>query len=158
MQLVEIPTDDEIHDNIVAYWQPSARSKPAISSLSTTGFIGRMTSPTSPRILAAWSPPASAAAAFRASPRPSTRQAEIRHRLCRRARWRKWRRATTSRRSYALARQGRNAYVIKVVGTDRWRALFDVDAPGKGSDRSCAASCAWTTKTLTETWLYQYFR
>ncbi len=27
VQLVEIPTDDEIHDNIVAYWRPDARIK-----------------------------------------------------------------------------------------------------------------------------------
>ena len=41
MQLIEIPTDDEIHDNIVAMWVPSApasaRDRPTGSSTGCTG-------------------------------------------------------------------------------------------------------------------------
>ena len=45
---------------------------------------------------------------------------------------------------------------IKVVGTNRWRALFDVDAPGnKQIDLRCYLRL--DGKALTETWLYQYF-
>ena len=48
------------------------------------------------------------------------------------------------------------AYVVKVVGTDRWRALFDVDLDGKAPvDLRCFLRL--NDKTLTETWLYQYF-
>ena len=49
-----------------------------------------------------------------------------------------------------------NAYVIKVVGTDRWRALFDLHAGRQGADRS-ALLLKLGDKTLSETWIYQYF-
>ena len=64
VQLVEIPTEDEIHDNIVAYWVPEAAGRarqPA--SPSATGCTGTMTSPTPPKP-AGWSRPSSASAAF----------------------------------------------------------------------------------------------
>ena len=49
-----------------------------------------------------------------------------------------------------------NAYVIKVVGTTRWRALFDADIGGSGPlDLRCVLRLG--DKTLSETWLYQYF-
>ncbi|MGH6684577.1 MAG: glucan biosynthesis protein [Pseudolabrys sp.] len=45
---------------------------------------------------------------------------------------------------------------MKIVGTDRWRALFDIHAPGKEQiDLRCYLRLG--EKTLTETWLYQYF-
>jgi glucans biosynthesis protein len=48
------------------------------------------------------------------------------------------------------------AYVIKVVGTDRWRALFDVVAPGKDPiNLRCYLRLG--DQTLSETWLYEYF-
>ncbi|MEO7053954.1 MAG: glucan biosynthesis protein, partial [Rhizomicrobium sp.] len=48
------------------------------------------------------------------------------------------------------------AYVIKVVGTDRWRSLFDITVDGKGPiDLRCYLKLG--DKTLTETWIYQYF-
>lgn len=48
-----------------------------------------------------------------------------------------------------------NGYVIKVVGTDKWRALFDLDAPGSEPiDLRCYLRLG--DETLTETWLYQY--
>jgi glucans biosynthesis protein len=49
-----------------------------------------------------------------------------------------------------------NAYVIKVVGTDRWRALFDLQAEGNEPvDLRMYLKLGDTT--LSETWLYQYF-
>jgi glucans biosynthesis protein len=49
-----------------------------------------------------------------------------------------------------------NAYVVKVVGTDRWRAAFDVYAPGKKQiDMRCFLRL--DDNTLTETWLYQFY-
>ena len=47
-------------------------------------------------------------------------------------------------------------YVIKVVGTPRWRAVFDVAFDGKGPfNLRCFLRLG--DKTLSETWLYQYF-
>jgi glucans biosynthesis protein len=48
-----------------------------------------------------------------------------------------------------------NAYVIKVVGTDKWRALFDLSPDGSEPiDLRCYLRL--DDKTLTETWIYQY--
>ena len=45
MQLCEIPTDDEIHDNVVAMWVPENPCPPAPNSTSTTGCTGWRTNP-----------------------------------------------------------------------------------------------------------------
>jgi glucans biosynthesis protein len=48
-----------------------------------------------------------------------------------------------------------NAYVIKVVGTGKWRALFDLSADGKDPiDLRCYLRLG--DETLTETWIYQF--
>jgi glucans biosynthesis protein len=57
---------------------------------------------------------------------------------------------------HRLQRQAVNAYVTKLVGTDRWRALFDVPVDGKAPvDLRCYLKLG--DKTLSETWIYQYF-
>ncbi len=48
------------------------------------------------------------------------------------------------------------AYVIKVVGTDRWRALFDLAVDGNGPV-DLRLYLKLGDRTLSETWLYQYF-
>jgi glucans biosynthesis protein len=48
------------------------------------------------------------------------------------------------------------AYATKVVGINRWRALFDVAVDGKAPiDLRCYLRLG--DKTLSETWIYQYF-
>jgi glucans biosynthesis protein len=50
-----------------------------------------------------------------------------------------------------------NPYVVKVVGTNRWRAVFDLNHDGKGPiDLRCTLHMP-DGKLLTETWLYQFF-
>jgi glucans biosynthesis protein len=49
-----------------------------------------------------------------------------------------------------------NAYVIKVVGTDRWRALFDLQSDGN-EPVNLRMFLKLGDTTLSETWLYQYF-
>ena len=49
-----------------------------------------------------------------------------------------------------------NAYVIKVMGTDRWRALFDLQIDGN-APVDLRLYLKLGNKTLSETWLYQYF-
>ncbi len=48
-----------------------------------------------------------------------------------------------------------NAYVVKVVGTEKWRALFDLSVAG-GSTADLRYYLRLGDETLTETWLYQY--
>jgi glucans biosynthesis protein len=43
-----------------------------------------------------------------------------------------------------------------VVGTDRWRALFDLQIDGSGPV-DLRLFLKLGGKTLSETWLYQYF-
>jgi glucans biosynthesis protein len=49
-----------------------------------------------------------------------------------------------------------NAYVIKVVGTDLWRALFDLQVEGNGPI-DLRLYLKLGNRTLSETWIYQYF-
>lgn len=43
VQLVEIPSQQEIHDNVVAYWIPAEKSKPAENTALSTVCTGRTT-------------------------------------------------------------------------------------------------------------------
>jgi periplasmic glucans biosynthesis protein len=157
VQLVEIPTTDEIHDNIVAYWQPHGSVKagetlplayrlywqddephPATDVAHVIGTrIGRGGIPgkPSPQDRNSWKfvidfmggPLAAMAPRFDVKPV-----------------------VTLSRGTIS------NAYVIRVVGTEIWRAFFDVHAQGdQPMDLRCFLRLAG--KTLSETWLYQYF-
>jgi glucans biosynthesis protein len=157
VQLVEIPTQDEIHDNIVAYWtlkraikagdqldmsyklywrddepQPPGDIGRVVATRIGQGVVPGKAAPTdkdSFKFVVDYEggPLSKMAARFDVTP------------------------VVTASRGKIV-----NPYVIKVVGTDRWRALFDIHAPGKQQiDLRCYLRL--DDKTLTETWLYQYF-
>jgi glucans biosynthesis protein len=156
VQLVEIPTRDEVHDNIVAYWQPKApvRAKDELTfsyrmywqndEPNPPTNLGRVVSthtgvggvPGRPLlddtikrkfvIDFAGGPLSSMAARYDVTP-------------------------------VVTASRGRvdNAYVVRVVDAGRWRALFDLTTEGKGPvDMRCYLRLG--DETLTETWLYQW--
>ncbi len=157
VQLVEIPTDDEIHDNIVAYWHAAREIKaggslpvayrlywrdqnpfPAtdigrvIATRIGQGGVPGVTAPEDRKkrkfvVDFAGGPLAKMAARFDVTPV-----------------------IVVSRGTVG------NAYVIKVVGTDYWRALFDVTIDGT-QPVDLRLFLRLGDKTLTETWLYQYF-
>jgi glucans biosynthesis protein len=157
VQLVEIPTHDEIHDNIVAYWKPERTIKagdkldlqyklywqnhcpfpPKNIGLVTATRIGQGGVPGRPSpddknkrkfvIDFAGGPLAAMAPRYDVTPVVSVSRGKI-----------------------------SDAYVIKVVGTEKWRALFDLDAPGT-DPINLRCFLRLHGKTLTETWLYQYF-
>jgi glucans biosynthesis protein len=153
VQLVELATDDEIHDNIVAYWKPAKAIvpgdelvfsyrlhwvaeepfPPAVGRTVATR-IGRGGVPGQPR-------PAGAkkfvidfegggldelAQRFDVEPVVDTSRGKV-----------------------------EGHYAIKVVGTPRWRAFFDLTAEG---DEPVELRCYLKLKdrVLTETWLFQY--
>jgi glucans biosynthesis protein len=156
VQLVEIPTDDETHDNIVVYWRPDD----AIKSGDSRSFDYRLywldSEPNFPKNLAR-------AVATRIGRGGVPGQIP-------------W---PANKRKFAIDWQGgaldqlqqrydltpvinvsngkaEGAYVIKVVGTDRWRSLFDITVDGKAPiDLRCFLKLG--DKTLSETWIYQYF-
>ncbi|MBA2590007.1 MAG: glucan biosynthesis protein [Alphaproteobacteria bacterium] len=161
VQLVEIPTEDETHDNIVAYWRPdSGRDGGDITSGDSRSFDYRLywqnNEPAYPKDIA------HVVATRRGrggipgqNPWPRDKQKfvvdfsggplavlPVRFDIA----------------AVASASRGTidNAHVLKVVGTDRWRASFDLQLDGNGPV-DLRLFLKLDGKTLSETWLYQYF-
>ncbi len=156
VQLVEIPTRDEVHDNIVAFWMPKRKLGAGDSKTFYYRLYWRNAIPRSPGNLAR-------VVATRIGEGGRPGQIDPKNK---------------GKRKFVIDFQGGpltemearfdvtpvisasrgkvdNAYVIKVVGTDRWRALFDLSIEGKEPiDMRCFLRL--NDKTLTETWLYQY--
>lgn len=156
VQLVEIPTSDEIHDNIVAYWRPDDEikrggslsfnyrlywqdsvpaypatiAKVVATRLGVGGIPGQIPAPRDKRKFVV---------DFTGGP---LMQMQQRYDV----------------KPVVSASRGTidNSYVIKVVGTDRWRAFFDLDAPGS-APVNLRMFLRLGDKTLSETWIYQYF-
>lgn len=156
VQLVEIPTTDEIHDNIVAYWQPKAPAKRGDNLAFAYKLYFRNDEPDPPNSLGR-------VVATRTGAGGVPGRIDS---------------SDGKKRKYVIDFSGGplddlaqrfdvepvvshsrgkvdNAYVIKVVGTDKWRALFDLTADGNEPvDLRCFLRLE--DKTLTETWMYQY--
>ena len=156
VQLVEIPTNDEIHDNIVAFWRPEkpVRSGDALSfdyrlywQDAEPGYPGDLARVVATRIGRAGVP---GAPTWPANARKFTLDFEGGALAGMAARF--------DLKPVVTASSGEasDAYVTKVVGTDRWRALFDVPVDGKQPvDLRCYLKLG--DRTLSETWIYQYF-
>jgi glucans biosynthesis protein len=153
VQLVEIPTDDEIHDNIVAYWVPK---KPATQG-SEIGFDYRLTwgvdEPHVPPVGRVYS----TRLGFGGVPGQVRPVGTVKY--------------VVDFDGGELAKYGQKdgveavvsssagtisgVYVLPVVGTTRWRAVFDFKPAGKDPvDMRLYLKAG--DKTLTETWLYQH--
>ena len=154
VQLVEIPTDDEIHDNIVAYWTPKNAVKagdrftldyrlywqddephPTDLARVVATRIGRGGVPGQPVPKDRWKfvidfqggPLAAMAPRYDVKPVVTLSRGDV-HR----------------------------PYVVKVVGTDRWRGFFDIAlADREPVDMRCYLRLG--DETLSETWLYQFY-
>jgi len=155
VQLVEIPTDDETHDNIVVYWRPDKEVKAGDSLSFDYRLYWQNAEPNYPKNLAK-------AVGTRIGRGGIPGQS-----------------APPNKRKFVIDWEGGGldqlqqrydvtpvinvsngkadgAYVIKVVGTNRWRSLFDITLDGKSPiDLRCYLKLG--DKTLTETWIYQYF-
>jgi glucans biosynthesis protein len=155
VQLIEIPTDDETHDNIVAYWQPKssvsagdsfkldyklywqdrepnlndARARIVATRRGRGGIPGVTPPPAGKQkfvIDFQGGPLSQMEERFDVTPVVTTSRGKI-----------------------------ENAYVVKVVGTDRWRAFFDLAVDGK-EPVNLRCFLRLDGKALSETWLYQY--
>jgi periplasmic glucans biosynthesis protein len=154
VQLVEIPTDDEIHDNVVAYWVPEE----SVVAGSQWSFGYRLH----------W---------LADEPYPATAVARVRHTRLGRGGIPGQPRPEGARKFVidfeggplvdlekqdevevvVSASRGRidNVYALQVVGTREWRAFFDLYAEGpEPVELRCFLRLG--TRTLTETWLYRY--
>lgn len=154
VKLVEIPTDDEIHDNIVAFWEP----KDPVTGGGTHSLDYRLhwlsDEPHPPATVARVVATRLGRGGVPGVPRPANKRKFVidfsggpLDSLERRF----------DLKPTVSVSRGKvdNDYVIKVVGTDRWRAFFDLSADGKDPvDIRCYVRLE--DRTLTETWLYQY--
>ncbi|PJK28346.1 glucan biosynthesis protein D [Minwuia thermotolerans] len=156
VQLLEIPTDDEIHDNIAAFWSPAG----AVTAGDAMRFAYRLhwrdRQPYPPDAVASVvatrtgrggrpgqaRPDASAVRKFvidfRGGP---ISEMEPRYDV----------------EAVVSASRGEvsGRYVVRVVGTDIWRAVFDLaTSGGMGVDLRCHLRLG--DRTLSETWLYHY--
>jgi glucans biosynthesis protein len=155
VQLVEIPTSDEIHDNIVAYWVPKA----PVRAGSEWAFRYRLHwvaeepfAPPLARVVSTWT----GMAGVPGQPRPKDKRKIVLD----------FEGATVADLPEA-AREAievvvspsrgtvDNVYSHRVVGTKRWRAFVDL-APGGREPVDIRLYLRLDGKPLTETWLWQY--
>jgi glucans biosynthesis protein len=157
VQLVEIPTDDEIHDNIVAYWKPKRDVKAGDNLKFAYKLYWQNDNPHPPTDVARVTATRIGRGGVPGKPAPTDKDS--------------WKfvidfmggsltgmKARYDIKPIVSVSRGKisNAYVVKVVGTERWRAAFDVYAPGKKQiDMRCFLRL--DDNTLTETWLYQFY-
>ncbi|HEX4178131.1 MAG TPA: glucan biosynthesis protein, partial [Rhizomicrobium sp.] len=156
VQLVEIPTEDEIHDNIVAYWRPDDAIKAGGSLSFDYRLYWQDNEPDYPKNIArvvatrlgvggipGQTPPPrdkrKFVVDFTGGP---LMQMQQRYDV----------------KPVVSASHGKidNSYVIKVVGTDLWRAFFDLQTEGN-APVDLRMFLRLGDKTLSETWIYQYF-
>ncbi|MGC1466205.1 MAG: glucan biosynthesis protein [Pseudolabrys sp.] len=158
VQLVEIPTADEIHDNIVAYWIPKGPVKAGKQIGVAYRLFWQNNNPHPPNDVARVSATRVGRGGVPGHPSPEDKDS--------------WKfvldfaggpLSTMAPRfdvepvvTTSYGKVGK-AYVIKVVGTDRWRALFDIHGLQKDKPVNLRCFLRFGGKTLTETWLYQYF-
>jgi periplasmic glucans biosynthesis protein len=155
VQLVEIPTDDEIHDNIVPYWVPKAPVKAG----SEWPFRYRLhwvaEEPFTPRlgrVVSTWT----GMGGVYGQPRPKNKRkividfeggpiADLPESA----------RDTVEVVVTPAGGTVDNVYSHRVVGTKRWRAFIDVAAAGR-EPVDLRLFLRLGDHTLTETWLWQY--
>ena len=154
VQLVELPTDDEIHDNVTAYWRPAAPVKagdgfrlqyrlhwladepyPAAVARCVATRVGRGGQPGKPRPKGVYKFAVEFAGqaldplwgdSVKASPVISTSQGTI-----------------------------SDAFIEPIPGTKRWRAIFDL-TPATRDPAELRLYIQGNGEALTETWLYQF--
>jgi glucans biosynthesis protein len=156
VQLVEIPTSDEVHDNIVAYWRPDKDVAAGDSLSFDYRLYWQDSEPAFPAALAK----VGATRIGRGGPGFSNIGAGPRRRFAI-----DFEGGTLSAMAprYDLkpmvsASSGRieGAYAIKVAGTNRWRVLFDL-IPGDKVPIDLRCGLRLSDRLLSETWIYQYF-
>ncbi|MBA3612845.1 MAG: glucan biosynthesis protein, partial [Nitrospirales bacterium] len=154
IQLLEIPTDDEIHDNIVIYWLP----KEPVKAGSEWHYAYRLhwvaTEPYPSETVARVSHTRLGNAGIPGQPRPKGGRKFVidfeggpLNEIAK----------LDKVKPVVSTSKGRidNEYALQVVGTKNWRAAFDLYVEGN-EPVNLRLFLKLGDRTLTETWLYQY--
>jgi periplasmic glucans biosynthesis protein len=156
VQLVQIPTTQEIDDNIVAYWTPKHPVRPG-DALSMRYRLHWSDDEPYPPTLARVVATRIGRGGVPGQPIPVNQQWKFV------IDWQGGPLATMEQRfdikPVVTLSSGRieHPYVINVVGTTRWRSFFDVVTEGADPiDLRCYLRL--DEQTLSETWTYEFFR
>ena len=158
VQLVEIPTEDEIHDNIVAFWTPRAAVKAGQSFALDYRLHWVDAEPYRP----------SSIAHVVATRRGNGGNPAVRDKASSYVKYvidfdggdLATRESTKDQAIPDITvSRGRvvNPFAIRVAGTDRWRIMFDLDAHGPAPVDLRAYLRTKDGLALSETWLFQHF-
>jgi glucans biosynthesis protein len=154
VQLIEIPTDDEIHDNIVSYWLP----KEPVTAGSSWQFDYKLywvaKEPFLSEAVAHVIATRLGNAGVAGQPRPQGgRKFVIDFEGGPLGDVGKW----DEVKPVISTSRGRidNGYALQIVGTTNWRAFFDLYVEGE-EPVDLRLYLKLDDRTLTETWLYQY--
>jgi periplasmic glucans biosynthesis protein len=154
VQLVEIPTDDEIYDNIVAFWNPA--DKPQAGSELAFGYrLHWVDQVPVPSDLARTVATRFAHGGVPGQPRPADLTKVVIDFEGPAVKGLGQQDGVTPEVSAPEGVEIVNPYTLPVVGTDRWRLIFDVRATDGTDTVDLRAYLAKDGAPLTETWLGQ---
>ena len=154
VQLVEINTSDEIHDNVVAYWVPKTKLAAGKSLMLDYRLYWQDPEPFLPKSVAH----VVATRRGRAGIAGSQGQPGFKFAIDFEGGALSDMQARYDLKPVVTLSRGRvtSAYSVKVVGTRRWRAVFDAVFDGHDpANLRCVLQ--QNGKPLTETWTYQVF-
>lgn len=153
VQLVEIPTEDEIHDNIAAYWVPegAVRAGRRLTYSYRLHWVAEEPYPAAGRVVAT----RLGEGGRPGQPRPPHSYKFVIDfaggRLAELDREQKVEPVVETSRGEII-----RPYALPPVGTDRWRAFFDIHVKGpEAVELRCYLRLG--DEALTETWLYRFF-
>ena len=154
VQLVEIPTDDEIHDNIVLYWLPKKPVKAGSEWHVGYRLHWTDTEPYPSDVVARVCHTRLGNAGVPGQPRPKGGRKFV---IDFEGRPLKDVEKLDKVIPVVSASKGRidNQYALQVVGTRNWRAFFDLYVEGE-APVDLRLFLKLGDRPLTETWLYQY--
>jgi glucans biosynthesis protein len=153
VQLVEIPTEDEIHDNIAAYWVPegAVTAGRRLTYSYRLHWVAEEPYPAAGRVVAT----RLGEGGRPGQPRPPHSYKFVIDfaggRLAELDREQKVEPVVETSRGEII-----RPYTLPPVGTDRWRAFFDIHVKGQEAvELRCYLRLG--DEALTETWLYRFF-
>lgn len=154
VQLVEIPTDDEIYDNIVAFWNPEKKPQAGDAMAFDYRLYWGVDAPVNSP-LARTVATRIGAGGVPGQPRPEGALKIVLDFEGPGVKGLGQQDGVTPEVSVPPGVELKQAYALPVVGTDRWRLIFDIATPPGTETVDLRAYLSRDGQPLTETWLGQ---